>query len=97
MPPRIIVTSSAKARKPSKGFEGINGVIVVLPVNPRVATGIRQTLWLYYHHPESWERDDERMMMMCCPPLQLTMMLDWTGAATYDSVTRSKDTNAEAV
>jgi hypothetical protein len=60
MPPRrafplagagIIVASSAKARKPSKGFEGINGLIVVLPVNPRVATGESPAPW-------TWDKAD---------------------------------------
>ena len=43
----IIVVSSAKARKPSPGFEGMNGLIVVLPVNPRVATGESPAPWTW--------------------------------------------------
>ena len=50
----------------------MSDLIVVLPVDPRVATGEspapwtwnRHTLRLYCHHPESWEPDNERRMMM---------------------------------
>lgn len=66
---------------------------MVLYLSPRPYLDLDESLgcgrrW-YYRVSRPVERgpDDERMMMM----------LEWTGAATYDSVTRSKDTNAEAV
>ena len=54
MPPRrasppsgagIVAASSAKARKPSPGFEGVNGLTFVLPMDLRVVTGESPTPW----------------------------------------------------
>ena len=79
--------SPAKACKPSQGLESVNGLTVMLSINPQLMIRVSPALpswdeayctWhLYSLRPEKGVPVDAMMMMMRCLPVQPTMMKEW--------------------